>query len=509
MLRPGPALVLALALIASTRAFGADYYVKQGGDNNKTGLNSGQAWASLDRACGAGPTLAVAPGDTVHVAAGTYPGFVCDGLQALAGQFVKILSDTPGGAIFTDGSHPCAQFKNSQYIHFEAFAFGACSGSGVRVEASNHIEVVGCTFQGTGTNNSIAVVGSTAVLLHGNTISSAPGNGIGIATLAATRSSDVALEANRISRCGGAGLGIDGADNVTAINNLVFRNHSGGLVLTDGSLTALNNTVFQDTGDGWCLAVGASTNWLTSKDNILLNAGTNGAIKAADDNTVGKCASNANVLTDRFQIGPNWIQYTKWVNQAGTPDLLSGLSNAPTEFRDYASDNYHLAMGAKAIGKGVTVPGPPATPTFDIDGAPRTGVPPDIGAFVFVPYDAGLPPPPDAAVPPGEDAGPDAAQPAGEDAAQAAGEDASVPTEDSGEAPAPDAAPAEVDAHVPLADAAAAAAGPDATPSAGEDASAAADSWHLGGCGCSAAGPFATIAAAALLALFPLRRRRP
>ena len=346
MLRPGPALVLALALIASTRAFGADYYVKQGGDNNKTGLNSGQAWASLDRACGAGPTLAVAPGDTVHVAAGTYPGFVCDGLQALAGQFVKILSATPGGAIFTDTSHPCAQFKNNQYIHFEGFAFGACSGSGVRVEASNHIEVVGCTFQGTGTNNSIAVVGSTAVLLHGNTISSAPGNGIGIATLAATRSSDVALAANRISRCGGAGVGIVGGDNVSAINNLIYRNHDGGLVLTDGSLTALNNTVFQDTGDGWCLAVGASTNWLTSKDNILLNAGTNGAIKAADDNTVGKCASNANVLTDRFQIGPNWIQYTKWVNQAGTPDLLSGLSNAPTEFRDYASDNYHLAMGA-------------------------------------------------------------------------------------------------------------------------------------------------------------------
>ena len=60
------ALVIALA----TTARGADYWVKNGGDDGQDGLSVPTAWATLVHAA-----ATVGPGDTVHVLDGSYQGF--------------------------------------------------------------------------------------------------------------------------------------------------------------------------------------------------------------------------------------------------------------------------------------------------------------------------------------------------------------------------------------------------------------------------------------------------
>src|SRR5262249_35668673 len=60
----------ALLLALATRARGADYWVKNGGDDGHDGLSVGTAWATLVHAA-----ATVGPGDTVHILDGSYQGF--------------------------------------------------------------------------------------------------------------------------------------------------------------------------------------------------------------------------------------------------------------------------------------------------------------------------------------------------------------------------------------------------------------------------------------------------
>src|SRR5581483_7539163 len=64
------AIAVVAAALAATRAFATDYWVKNGGDDGASGTSLAAAWATLGHAANA-----VGPGDTVHVADGSYEGF--------------------------------------------------------------------------------------------------------------------------------------------------------------------------------------------------------------------------------------------------------------------------------------------------------------------------------------------------------------------------------------------------------------------------------------------------
>jgi hypothetical protein len=66
----GRAAVAVLGCLLATRASGADYWVKNGGDEGADGLSVDTAWATLVHAADE-----VGPGDTVHVLDGSYQGF--------------------------------------------------------------------------------------------------------------------------------------------------------------------------------------------------------------------------------------------------------------------------------------------------------------------------------------------------------------------------------------------------------------------------------------------------
>jgi len=61
------AVVAAVVLVVATTARGADYWVKNGGNDGLDGLSVANAWATLVHAA-----AAVGAGDTVHVLDGSY-----------------------------------------------------------------------------------------------------------------------------------------------------------------------------------------------------------------------------------------------------------------------------------------------------------------------------------------------------------------------------------------------------------------------------------------------------
>ena len=242
--------------------------------------------------------------------------------------------------------------------------------------------------------------------------------------------------------------------------------------------------------------------------------------------------SNFNLLTPRItdDQGDNYSTIQSWNKASKLEENSVESGGIAGVFVDPDAPDFRLASGSPAIDMGTNQGNPPAD---DFLGESRpANVLYDIGAYEYVPRDAGVVQP-DASAP-GPDAaepGPDAAQP-GADAAlpgldAASGLDASVAipdtgTPDVGQAPDTDAALPDTghladggerdSGAVVLADAN----GPvDASWRDASQLDAAAPSdgsqelYDLGGCGCSAPGqPLALLLLGGLVVLAPRRRAR-
>ena len=427
------------------------YWVRQGGDNTKDGSNNtDKAWATLARACDLTKNPHPAAGDTVRVMPGNYAGFICDPLNGSSGKMITIVSDTPLGAVINtsvvdgQGAQHCATFLNSSYVHFEGFTFSGCTGLwAIAFGHSTYMEAVGHSVDGAPTGAGAVVAGTINATLSDSTFVH---NGIAVGhDWTNAKSSNVTLSANSVSHAPAAALTVGDASDVVAYNNLFFRNAGIGIaVVSGGALVAYNNTVFQGTGDGWCVDAASGATSLLAENNILITGGGAGVI--ADQSVAGVVTSNDNVVTDAAMTGYQATWSSHGTNPIGlatwqlvtSNDASSLSSDYDHEFLDTTNDDYRLKVGAKAIGHGVATIGTQSAPTIDIEGAARDPLNVDIGAYVYVPYDAG-PVPPDAGAPIVLDSG--VAEP-----------DTGVPAAvDSGVAEADTGVPVAVDSGVPVA----------------------------------------------------------
>lgn len=183
---------------------------------------------------------------------------------------------------------------------------------------------------------------------------------------------------------GGSGINMDGVRNSRIENNLLYNNHAGGISLysIDGgggsnNNVVVNNTIYQAADGRWAVNIRDASTGNTVLNNILLHAGTRGAITIWPDSMSG-FTSDYNIVTNRFTRtdGASTETLAQWRSNTGQ-DMHSVAGTAAQLFINPTSD-LHLLPTAAAINAGIAT----QAPTVDLDGRLRpNGGAFDIGAY--------------------------------------------------------------------------------------------------------------------------------
>jgi hypothetical protein len=343
-----PLLLLALGAVS---AQAADYHVSvTGSDTRGTGTAS-NPWATILHA-----STVVAPGDTVHVASGTYTGSFTTTSSGTSASPITYISDTKWGAKLFGGSSGTVWSNNGDYIIIKNFDVsqpptgtglngvytqdvltnGACNGrggSGINLNGTN-AQVVG---------NYVHNIGTYPTICH-------------------------FIQGIYFLKAGG-----------TAWNNIVFRIGSYGIQAWHSASkeTFVNNTIFSN-GDG-CITIGSDDVGHVVDFDVAANNICDGSPNGIKE----QGASSAN--TGIHNVYRNNLMFNNRTNFS----LQNGLTSAGTitanpnfvNFTGDSSGDYHLQSTSPAVNAGTS----DGAPTYDFDGTARPqGSAWDIGAYEYI-----------------------------------------------------------------------------------------------------------------------------
>ena len=192
---------------------------------------------------------------------------------------------------------------------------------------------------------------------------------------------------------GGAALNFDGFQDSIVRNNLLYNNHSTGIVLNvgfaaDGSKNNVvtNNTVIMAEDARWALLMESGSNGNTIVNNILLNKNpTRGSMTVEHGSE--PALSDYNVVQNLFQNNGVNGNFASWQSFSGGMDahsIVVNLADPPGEleslFVSPAANDYHLKPGSKAIDAGDAA----HAPKVDLfQHARPNGASADIGAYEY------------------------------------------------------------------------------------------------------------------------------
>ncbi len=190
---------------------------------------------------------------------------------------------------------------------------------------------------------------------------------------------------------GGAAINLDGFQDGVVQNNLLYDNHSTGIVLyvgfaADGSKNNIvtNNTVVMAADARWALLMTEGSDGNVVTNNILLNKNPNRGSMTVEHNSLPAHSDN-NIVQNLFQMDGANGSFAAWQNFSGGQDThsividQSNVANAISNlFVNAAGGDFHLKANSAAIDVG----DPTGAPATDIYGHARpTGAGVDIGAF--------------------------------------------------------------------------------------------------------------------------------
>jgi Right handed beta helix region len=424
------AVVAAVVLVVATTARGADYWVKNGGNDGLDGLSVANAWATLVHAA-----AAVDPGDTVHVLDGSYQGFYLTTSGApgspitfrAEGTAVQITADNP---VTPDGIN----LEGASYVVIDGFVVNGRTRTGVRAVTASFVTVRNCKLGYNGrwgiltgfvddflaenneAHHSVAEHGiyvsnsCNRPVVRGNLVHENHANGLhfnGDASLGGDGLIENALvERNVIwgnGVGGGSGINMDGSVNGVIRNNLLYDNHASGISLyridagagATGNLV-VNNTIVTAADGRWCVNIADGSTGNTVRNNILWNLHSfRGAITIDAASRPG-FVSDYNSVIDRFSVdgGDTVLDLAAW--QALGYDAHSFVATPAQHFLVPGSD-FHLLDTSPAIDAGTPAGAPPA----DLEGNPRpVGGGFDLGAYERQLLECG-----DGGIDPGEQCG--------------------------------------------------------------------------------------------------------
>lgn len=403
---------------------GADRYVAPVGSDS----NNGSAAAPF-REIRKALTVTV-PGDTVIVADGSYKGFDAVGIGS-ATTVTTIVA--PGrNAVITATTDRGINNPNNivvwqcTHVVFDGLRTFQAANAGMRIVECDHVTVRNGVF---GNNQTWGIVTSHSddlVIEYNDCYGSIDQHGIYVANSgdrpivrgnklhdnggSGLRSNgDVvqggdgiitgALYENNIiyNNCvlGGAAMNLDGLQDGTIRNNLLYNNHSTGIALFKGGGSAgpkgmrvLNNTIILPTDGRYNLRITDVIGPLTVRNNILYNANT--AKGPFSWNTPGDAAftdSDYNVFGGGRYVSTDGettrITMDAWISSGHEPHSIP-TATLTALVANAAANDYRLAANSPATDRGVSL----TDVTNDILGSMRPqGPAPDIGAYEFAFYE--------------------------------------------------------------------------------------------------------------------------
>ncbi len=354
------------------------YYVSSTGSDTSGNGSQSSPWATIGHAASN-----VGPGATVHVAAGVYDGSFSTSSSGTSSAYIVYEGDT---ANFS-GPVNCAQIAaNHGSLSQCPQLVGGSSTSWTN--SGNYVEIKGFDVTGGGING-IYTQGNATVITENHvhdmlpsTCNSTGGSGINLnGTNAQVTDNYVHNIGPYPSACGYVqGIYFLQAGGY-AYNNISFDNSGFGIQLWHypSNIALVNNTLFNNASGGIVLGTddsGVTVDYITVENNIVAN---NGGVGISEQ---GCCSTSTGI----HNIYENNLVYG---NSGGAFSLQNGLSATGTvdSSPDFVSDtgdktgNYHLQSGSPAIGAALGS----SSPSTDFDGnaRPQNGSY-DIGGYEYM-----------------------------------------------------------------------------------------------------------------------------
>jgi parallel beta-helix repeat protein len=377
----------------------AGYFVSPVGNDAGPGTAE-LPWLTLQRAANA-----VTAGDTVTVRAGTYTGFrlTADGTPAARITFTAeagVTINQPNGA-----NNSGINLEGADHVTVEGFRVTAITGpTGMGIRSSNNSGVV--VRNNTLDNNAgfgiytewsvdVVIENNTAVnsnqghgiyltnsadnpVVRGNRVTNNYFSGIYLNGNVAAGSGDglitgAVIEGNTISgngAGGGASITLDGVQNSTVRNNLIFEARAWGIQFygigsAAGSRnnTVVNNTVITAAGGQWAVRISHGSTGNVLRNNILLTDNPAAGIIDIDNDSLLGFASDYNVLGNSFRDDDASYTLATWKNIRNVDRNSAGAEKGEL-FVDPAGHDYRLSLTSPAIDSGWGASAPPPTSTF-------------------------------------------------------------------------------------------------------------------------------------------------
>ncbi|MFO0867410.1 MAG: Calx-beta domain-containing protein [Pirellulales bacterium] len=333
----------------------------------------------------------VGPGDYVNVEAGNYQGFqiTTDGRPDAPITFHAepgVVIDEPNPENLLDGIN----LEGADHVVIEGFQVHDMPRTGIRsvlntgaVIRGNQVDHNGYWGILTGWSENLLVennVASRSIAEHGIYISNSSDDAIirhnivwGNHDSGIQFNADGGLEGDGVhsrnliegnvifanGTGGGAAINLDGFQDGIVRNNLLYDNHSTGIVLyvafgAEGSRDNLvvNNTVVQAADARWAVLIENESTGNTLRNNIFYHPNSDRGSIRIDASSLPGLDSDYNALVDRFTAG-GWqtIDFTSWQASTGQ-DTHSFLADPGQLFVDAAQANFQLAAASPALDVG-------------------------------------------------------------------------------------------------------------------------------------------------------------
>ena len=354
-------LVVALPAVATT------YYVATTGSDSNSGTQA-QPWHTLTHA-----GAVTVPGDTIHVARGTYMENVSTERGGKASSRITYISDVRWGAKITGTGPRDVWDVNVSYVDVSGFDLSGdgCTGlffwgnynRAIGNNVHNAAPYPACSRGGAGLDDSTSFQGNQFIgnFVHDVGISDplcgTPGHK-GVHGIYQTEQNAKVLNNISVNNCG---FGIHMwpiSQNSVVVNNTIVNNRSGGILVSSDKTVVYNVSI---------------------RNNIVVDngTGTTGAGIAISVNPTATLGTN--VFCSNNLIFRNKGRDSNFSSPVCT-NCIKGEDPLFMNNTGDAAGDYHLRSRSPAIGKGTSQD----APVIDIDGgARRIGQTPDIGAYEF------------------------------------------------------------------------------------------------------------------------------
>jgi hypothetical protein len=379
-----PFIILLLTLgLARTSVAQTNYYVATTGNDSTGNGSMASPWATIAHA-----STKVGPGATVNVAAGVYNGSFNTTASGTASAYITYVANT---ANFS-GPVNCAQIAAGQGNLATCPRIVGVSSS-TWVNSGNYVAIKGFDVTGPGINgiytegNATIVSGNHVHNILTATCNSTGGSGINI------NGTNAQVTGNYVHNIGPFPTACGYVQGIYflqaggfAENNISFANSGFGIQLWHypAHVSLINNTLFNNASGGLVLGTddAFTVDYIYVANNLISNNGGEGiSEQGGSSNSTGI----HNIYTNNLVYG----------NAGGSISLMNGLTASSTvtgapQFVNYtgtATGNYHLTSTSPAIKAAANT-----APATDFDGVarPQNGGY-DIGAYQYV---GGSTPPP-------------------------------------------------------------------------------------------------------------------